>query len=329
MGVCFVIEDIITEQGTKTSQTSSTSFNIDRSLGEVGLVSEDSPGKDPTNVQNGFKSVERIQQVVEKDEKSIEENLTTANQASDTCKEKGISQRRQQLIEQNVETLNQVDENSKKEEIREEGNNPIANADGNDKTVIQVSKVLTNKDVYETNENAAVNDDENIAGQNQVFNDSREKENCAETYKDDKQGNSSTNSQDSKNLDQENDENFDGKTTKKIQSSLDRLGPFSGQLMSAVKEGCRRAFQLQPMRLVAAMYTCHVQATAEVLGRLYAVIGKREGRVLSETMMEGSDVFDVEAVLPVAESFGFSEEIRKRTSGLANPQLVFSHWEVR
>ncbi|XP_048583443.1 elongation factor-like GTPase 1 isoform X2 [Nematostella vectensis] len=108
----------------------------------------------------------------------------------------------------------------------------------------------------------------------------------------------------------------------------DRHGPLSGQLMSAVKEGCRRAFQQQPMRLMAAMYTCHIQATAEVLGRMYAVIARREGRVLSEEMKEGSDVFDVEAVLPVAESFGFSEEIRKRTSGLANPQLMFSHWEA-
>ena len=114
-----------------------------------------------------------------------------------------------------------------------------------------------------------------------------------------------------------------------LPQKLDRFGPFSGQLMSAVKEGCRRAFLLQPVRLMAAMYTCDIQATAEVLGRMYAVVSKREGRVLGEEMKEGSDVFDVTAVLPVAESFGFAEEIRKRTSGLANPQLVFSHWEVR
>jgi hypothetical protein len=43
-------------------------------------------------------------------------------------------------------------------------------------------------------------------------------------------------------------------------------GPFSGQLMSAVKEGCRRAFQAQPQRLMAAMYTCNIQVNAEVLG---------------------------------------------------------------
>lgn len=39
-------------------------------------------------------------------------------------------------------------------------------------------------------------------------------------------------------------------------------------------------------------------------------------------------MFIIKAVLPVAESFGFADEIRKRTSGLASPQLVFSHWEV-
>lgn len=124
-------------------------------------------------------------------------------------------------------------------------------------------------------------------------------------------------------------ESQDGSVKNPPSQKLDRLGPFSGQLMSAVKEGCRRAFLLQPVRLMAAMYTCDIQATAEVLGRMYAVVSKREGRVLREEMKEGSDVFDVTAVLPVAESFGFAEEIRKRTSGLANPQLVFSHWEVR
>lgn len=63
-------------------------------------------------------------------------------------------------------------------------------------------------------------------------------------------------------------------------------------------------------------------------GRVYAVLSKREGRVLQEEMKEGTDMFIIKAVLPVAESFGFADEIRKRTSGLASPQLVFSHWEV-
>lgn len=45
-------------------------------------------------------------------------------------------------------------------------------------------------------------------------------------------------------------------------------------------------------------------------------------------MKEGSQIFNIKAVLPVVESFGFAEDVRKKTSGLASPQLVFSHWEV-
>ncbi|XP_030433422.1 elongation factor-like GTPase 1 isoform X2 [Gopherus evgoodei] len=108
----------------------------------------------------------------------------------------------------------------------------------------------------------------------------------------------------------------------------DCYGPFSGQLIATMKEACRYALQVKPQRLMAAMYTCEIMATAEVLGRVYAVLSKREGRVLQEEMKEGTDMFIIKAVLPVAESFGFADEIRKRTSGLASPQLVFSHWEI-
>eukprot|EP00062_Callorhinchus_milii_P002386 gi/632938518/ref/XP_007905275.1/ PREDICTED: elongation factor Tu GTP-binding domain-containing protein 1 [Callorhinchus milii] len=108
----------------------------------------------------------------------------------------------------------------------------------------------------------------------------------------------------------------------------DCYGPFSGQLIATMKEACRFAFQAKPQRLMAAMYTCEIMATAEVLGRVYGVLSKRVGRVLQEEMKEGTEMFIINAVLPVAESFGFADEIRKRTSGLASPQLVFSHWEV-
>lgn len=105
-------------------------------------------------------------------------------------------------------------------------------------------------------------------------------------------------------------------------------GPSSGQLISAMKEACRRAFLARPARLMAAMYKCYITATGDILGRLHGVIGRCHGRVLSEEMKEGSVVFSVEALIPVAESFGFAEELRKKTSGLASPQLVFGHWEV-
>lgn len=105
-------------------------------------------------------------------------------------------------------------------------------------------------------------------------------------------------------------------------------GPLSGQIMSMLKEACRRAFQAQPQRLMAAMYSCLIQVNSEVLGKLYALLGKRQGRILHGDMNQGSSSFSVQAILPVFESFNFASELRKQTSGLASPQLVFSHWEI-
>lgn len=61
---------------------------------------------------------------------------------------------------------------------------------------------------------------------------------------------------------------------------------------------------------------------------MYAVIGRRHGKILSADLMQGSGTFMVRAILPVIESYNFAQEIRKQTSGLAYPQLMFSHWEV-
>ena len=127
---------------------------------------------------------------------------------------------------------------------------------------------------------------------------------------------------------EENTKNWNLQKPSNLLSRQALHGILSGQIISAVKDGCRQAFLLQPARLMAAMYTCNIQTPADVLGKMYGVIAKREGRVLGEEMKEGSDVFIVNAVLPVAESFGFTEEIRKRTSGLARPLLHFTHWEV-
>jgi len=61
---------------------------------------------------------------------------------------------------------------------------------------------------------------------------------------------------------------------------------------------------------------------------MYAVIGRRHGKILSGDLTQGSGNFAVTCLLPVIESFNFAQEMRKQTSGLACPQLMFSHWEV-
>ncbi|KAL2826512.1 P-loop containing nucleoside triphosphate hydrolase protein [Aspergillus cavernicola] len=106
------------------------------------------------------------------------------------------------------------------------------------------------------------------------------------------------------------------------------LGRLTGETIRLVRESISHGFLDWSPRIMLAMYSCEIQASTEVLGRVYAVITRRRGRILSETMKEGTPFFTILSLLPVAESFGFAEEIRKRTSGAAQPQLIFAGFEA-
>lgn len=102
---------------------------------------------------------------------------------------------------------------------------------------------------------------------------------------------------------------------------------FSGQVMAAVKDACRAAVLHKKPRLVEAMYFCELNTPTEYLGPMYAVLARRRARILKEEMQEGSPLFTVHAYVPVSESFGFADELRRWTSGAASALLVLSHWE--
>ncbi|KAI1115081.1 P-loop containing nucleoside triphosphate hydrolase protein [Nemania sp. NC0429] len=108
----------------------------------------------------------------------------------------------------------------------------------------------------------------------------------------------------------------------------DRLGRLTGEVIKTVQQSIRQGFLDWSPRLMLAMYSCEIQASTEVLGRVYDVLTRRRGRVLSEQMKEGTPFFTIQSLLPVAESFGFSDDMRKRTSGAAQPQLIFAGFEV-
>ncbi|KAK9481026.1 P-loop containing nucleoside triphosphate hydrolase protein [Lipomyces japonicus] len=102
----------------------------------------------------------------------------------------------------------------------------------------------------------------------------------------------------------------------------------TGQIVSSVRDAIKTGFLDWSPRILLAMYSVDIQAPADVLGRVYSVIAKRHGRVISEEMKEGTPFFNIHAILPVVESFGFSEDIRKRSSGAASPQLIFAGFEM-
>ena len=105
-------------------------------------------------------------------------------------------------------------------------------------------------------------------------------------------------------------------------------GRLTGEIITSVRSAISNGFLDWSPRILLAMYSCTIQATPEVLGRVYQVVTRRRGSILSESLLEGTPYFTIESRLPVAESFGFSEEIRKRTSGGAQPMLVFCGYEI-
>nr|CDI52197.1 translation elongation factor 2-putative [Melanopsichium pennsylvanicum 4] len=106
------------------------------------------------------------------------------------------------------------------------------------------------------------------------------------------------------------------------------LSSVTGPLMSTFRESCKQGLLDWSPRLMLAMYSCDIQASTDVLGKVHAVLAKRRGKIISEEMKEGTSFFTVGSLLPVVESFGFADEIRKRTSGAASPQLIFKGFEL-
>lgn len=64
------------------------------------------------------------------------------------------------------------------------------------------------------------------------------------------------------------------------------------------------------------------------MGHVYDVLNQRRGRILSESMKEGTPFYTILSLLPVVESFGFASDMRQRTSGNAQPQLIFAGFEL-
>jgi len=104
-------------------------------------------------------------------------------------------------------------------------------------------------------------------------------------------------------------------------------GPFSGQVLSSTKEACRQAFISRSPRLMEPMYICNIQIPSDSMGKAYTVLGRRRAKILNGDVKENA-IFAIEALLPVAESFGLSEELLKHTSGSASTQLTFRGWDI-
>ena len=87
----------------------------------------------------------------------------------------------------------------------------------------------------------------------------------------------------------------------------------SGQVITFTRDVIRQAVMKSNPRLIEAMYLAVITTTSEALNGTYAVLGRRRSDIISESIREGTGVFIIHAYLPVANSFGFADELRKLT----------------
>lgn len=102
----------------------------------------------------------------------------------------------------------------------------------------------------------------------------------------------------------------------------------AGQIMPT----CRRVIYASCLtaepRLQEPVFLVDITCPQDAVGGIYGTLNQRRGHVFSEQQRPGTPLVQIQAYLPVAESFGFTTALRAATSGQAFPQCVFDHWAV-
>jgi len=101
-----------------------------------------------------------------------------------------------------------------------------------------------------------------------------------------------------------------------------------GQIIPTARRVFYAAQLTAEPRLMEPIFLVEIQCPQAVVGGIYAVMNKRRGQIIEEQQRPGTPLTNVKAYLPVAESFGFTADLRASTGGQAFPQCVFDHWKV-
>jgi ribosome assembly protein 1 len=99
-------------------------------------------------------------------------------------------------------------------------------------------------------------------------------------------------------------------------------------VVSSVRSGIRCGMLSRPARLMEGHLRLTLHSSLSGLGALYQVLSKRRGKVIEDSMVDGTDLLMITALIPQAEAFGLTPELFEKTSGeVTAPEMLFSHWE--
>jgi len=101
-----------------------------------------------------------------------------------------------------------------------------------------------------------------------------------------------------------------------------------GQILPATKRVIFASMLTASPRLMEPVFSVDMTIPRERVSVIYNLMSKRRGNVKLVEDEANGNIMHVVAELPVAESFGFIEDLRSVTSGTAFASLSFSHWQL-
>jgi len=100
-----------------------------------------------------------------------------------------------------------------------------------------------------------------------------------------------------------------------------------GQIMPTARRCFYACMLTAEPTLLEPIFLVNITAPEGALGGIYSTMNRLRGHVFCEDQRPGTPIYNLQAYLPVLESFGFVSKLREATSGQAFPQCVFDHWE--
>merc|ERR1712166_568170 len=102
----------------------------------------------------------------------------------------------------------------------------------------------------------------------------------------------------------------------------------AGQIMPTARRCMYACCLTATPSLLEPVFLVNITAPEGALGGIYSCLNKKRGHVFAEDQRPGTPIYNLNAYLPVLESFGFVADLRAATSGQAFPQCVFDHWQL-
>ena len=102
----------------------------------------------------------------------------------------------------------------------------------------------------------------------------------------------------------------------------------SGQIVPMVRRVCFSAMLTANPRMMEPVNAVEIVAPFDCAEMIYALLSKRRGHVVQDFPRAGSPLYQIKALLPVIECFGFETDLRVHSHGQAFCQQYFSHWQI-